>query len=159
MALNLNKVTLAGRLTRDPELRTTPSGVSFCKFGVAVNRQRSKEGQQPQADFINVSAWNKTAEFISKFFKKGNAICVTGSIQTGSYTDKNGQNQNTFEVVAEEAYFVESKAENGQFAPPTTAQNAPQAQDSAQGYQNPAAQQIPMQATYTAIAEDEELPF
>ena len=134
MSLNLNKVILAGRLTKDSELRTTPSGTPVTQFDIAVNRRGTKDGQQPQADFITVVAWRQTAEFITRYFKKGNAICVVGSIQTRSFTDKNNQKRTATEVVADEAYFVESKTEaNPQYTP--TADNVPQtAQNSAQQY-------------------------
>ena len=134
MSLNLNKAILAGRLTKDPELRTTTSGTTVTQFDIAVNRRGAKEGQQPQVDFITVVAWRQTAEFITRYFKKGNAICVAGSIQTRSYTDKNNQKRTATEVVADEAYFVESKTEaNPQYTP--TADNVTQtAQNSAQQY-------------------------
>jgi single-strand DNA-binding protein len=112
---NLNKVILGGRLTADPELKQTPSGVSVISFTVAVNRRfGSKNGEQneTQADFINCVAWRQTAEFISKYFRKGSAICVTGSIQTRSWTDQQGQKRYTTEVVVDEAMFVDSRGEN-----------------------------------------------
>jgi single-strand DNA-binding protein len=109
--LNLNKVILGGRLTADVELKTTPSGVSVCSFSLAINRKYVKQGEQPQTDFINIVAWRTTAEFISKYFKKGSCICISGSIQTRNYTDNNGNKRTAFEVVADEAYFVDSKNE------------------------------------------------
>ena len=174
MSLNLNKAILAGRLTKDPELRTTTSGTTVTQFDIAVNRRGAKDGQQTQVDFITVVAWRQTAEFITRYFKKGNAICVVGSIQTRSYTDKNNQKRTATEVVADEAYFVESKAEtNPQYAP--TADNAPQtAQNSAQqyymqqAYTNTPAQQMPIQVNVAqqeaheasdAFSSEEELPF
>lgn len=105
---NLNKVVLGGRLTRDVELKQTTSGVSVCSFSIAVNRKYAKEGE-PQADFINCQAWRGTAEFISKYFRKGSSICITGSIQTRSWDDKNGQKRYETEVVADDATFVDSK--------------------------------------------------
>ena len=174
MSLNLNKSMLTGRLTKAPELRTTTSGTTVTQFDIAVNRRGAKDGQQQQVDFITVVAWRQTAEFITRYFKKGNAICVAGSIQTRSYTDKNNQKRTATEVVADEAYFVESKAEaNPQYA--TTADNAPQtAQNSAQqyymqqAYTNTTAQQMPLQGSVAASApsessdafsSEEELPF
>lgn len=103
----MNKVILLGRLTRDPELRTTPSGVSVCSFSVAVNRRFAKEGQQT-ADFINCVAWRQTAEFISKYFTKGRMIGVVGSLTTGRY-EKDGQTHYTTDVTVDEAYFADSK--------------------------------------------------
>ena len=115
MSLNLNKVVLAGRMTADPELKQTPSGVSVLSFTIAVNRsyvsKNSEQGER-QADFINVVAWRNTAEFISKYFRKGSAICVSGSIQTRSWQDQQGQRRYATEVVADEATFVESRSES-----------------------------------------------
>ena len=112
MSLNLNKVVLAGRMTADPELKQTPSGVSVLSFSIAVNRNYVPKGSEQgerQADFINVVAWRQTAEFISKYFRKGSAICVTGSIQTRTWNDNNGNKRYATEVVADEAMFVESR--------------------------------------------------
>ncbi len=114
--LNLNKVVLAGRLTADPECKQTASGISVLSFSLAVNRRyASKNSEQPesQTDFINVVAWRQTAEFISKYFHKGSAICLTGSIQTRSWQDQQGQKRYATEVVADEAMFVDSKNEGG----------------------------------------------
>lgn len=106
--LNLNKVILAGRLTSDVELKQTPSGVAVATFSLAVNRKFSKEGEQ-QADFISCTAWRTTAEFISKYFRKGSALCIVGSIQTRSWSDQNGNKRYATEVVVDEAMFVESR--------------------------------------------------
>ena len=108
--MNLNKVIIAGRLTADPELKTTPSGISVCSFSVAVDRRYSKDNKQ--TGFINIVAWRSTADFITKYFSKGNSICVCGSIQTRNYTDKNGNKRTAVEVVAEEATFCEGKKDN-----------------------------------------------
>ncbi|MBQ8310407.1 MAG: single-stranded DNA-binding protein [Clostridia bacterium] len=118
-SLNLNKVVLCGRLTADPELKQTPSGIAVVSFTLAVNRRfqsKSADGTQPaqqQADFITVVAWRQTAEFISRYFRKGSALCVTGSIQTRSWQDQQGQKRYATEVVADEAMFVDSKNEGG----------------------------------------------
>ena len=114
--LNLNKVVLAGRLTGDPELKQTQTGVSVTSFSIAINRRyvsKSSEQTEQQTDFINVVAWRQTAEFICRFFKKGSAICLTGSIQTRSWQDNQGQKRYATEVVADEAMFVDSRNENG----------------------------------------------
>ena len=109
-SFNFNKVILGGRITADPELKSTPSGISVTSFTVAVNRSyRGKNGEEPQADFINVTAWRQTAEFITRHFRKASSICIVGSIQTRSYTDKQGQKRYATEVVADEAYFVDAK--------------------------------------------------
>lgn len=106
--LNLNKVILAGRLTSDVELKQTTTGVSVCSFTLAINRKFSANGQQ-QTDFIQCQAWRQTAEFISKYFKKGSALCISGSIQVRSWTDNNNQKRYATEVVADEAMFVDGK--------------------------------------------------
>ena len=103
-----NIAILTGRLTGDPELKTTQNGISVCSFTMAVNRNR-RANEEQQADFINIVAWRQTAEFISKYFNKGSLIGIEGSIQTRKYTDKNGNNRIAFEVVANNAQFVESK--------------------------------------------------
>lgn len=114
--LNLNKVVLAGKLTADPELRQTQSGISVLRFTVAINRRYSKsaDGQpaQQQADFITCVAWRQTAEFISRYFHKGSSICVTGAIQTQKWQDQNGQTRYSTEVIVDEAMFVDSKGES-----------------------------------------------
>mgnify|MGYP003294463375 CR=1 FL=1 len=111
---NLNKVILGGRLTADPELKQTPSGVSVCTFSIAVNRRfTSKDAAaQTQADFFNVTAWRQTAEFITRYFRKASSICVVGSIQTRTWMDQNGQKRFATEIVADEAYFVDAKSES-----------------------------------------------
>ena len=106
-----NLVVLTGRLTADPELKTTPNGISVTTFSIAVNRNY-RSGEERQADFINIVAWRQTAEFITKYFKKGNLIGIEGSIQTRRYQDKNGNNRTAFEVVANNVQFVESKRDS-----------------------------------------------
>lgn len=109
--LNLNKVILGGRLTADPELKTTPSGVSVCSFSLAVNRKYTKEGDQA-TDFINCTAWRATSEFLARYFRKGSSVCIVGSIQTRSYTDKDGNKRSATEVIVDEVMFVDSKSDN-----------------------------------------------
>ena len=111
---NLNKTILGGRLTADPELKTTPTGVSVTSFTVAVNRRGKGKDGETKADFINVTAWRGLAEFITRHFRKGSSICVVGEIQTRSWTDPQGQKHYATEVVADEAYFVDSKGEAAQ---------------------------------------------
>ena len=105
----LNKVILIGRFTRDPELRSTPQGTSTCSFSLAVDRNYQSAGCERHTDFINCVAWRQTAEFISKYFQKGNLICVEGSIQTRSWKDNDGNNRYATDVVVDRTYFVESK--------------------------------------------------
>lgn len=160
---NLNKVILGGRLTADPELKTTPSGVSVTSFTVAVNRRfGGKEGEQPQADFINVTAWRATAEFITKYFRKASSICVMGSIQTRSWTDQQGQKRFATEIVADEAYFVDAKNEMpGQSAPQVYA--SPAAVSQQNGYMpNDYGVQSPISAPapeMEMMGNDDDLPF
>jgi len=127
---NLNKVILGGRLTADPELKQTPSGISVCTFTVAVNRRVSKDStNQPQADFFNVTAWRSTAEFVARFFKKASSICVIGSIQNRSWTDPQGAKHYATDIVADEVTFVDARGESpaggGQSAYTPDAYNAP----------------------------------
>ena len=117
-SLNLNKVILCGRLTADPELKQTQNGIAVVTFTLAVNRRfqsrtTAAEAQAQQADFISVVAWRQTAEFISKFFKKGSALCVTGSLQTRSWQDQQGNRRYSTEVVVDDAMFVDSRTEGG----------------------------------------------
>ncbi len=159
---NFNKVILGGRLTADPELKTTPSGVSVTTFTMAVNRRfGGKEGEQPQADFINVTAWRQTAEFITRFFRKASSICIVGSVQTRSWTDGQGQKRFATEVVADEAYFVDAKGEmpsavqSGHGAP---AGQAPAAPMPSAGYM-PDAYAVKDAPRFEDVLDDEALPF
>lgn len=101
----MNNVSLVGRLTKDPEFKTTQSGLSVCRFTVAVDRPYSKD----QTDFINCVAWKKTAEFINNYFCKGQRIALTGSIQTGSYTDKDGRTVYTTDINVNNVEFCERR--------------------------------------------------
>ena len=123
----MNKVFLIGILTRNPELRYTGSNTPVATFSLAVNRRFVRQGEERQADFINVVAWDKTGEFCSKYFKKGQQVGVVGRIQTRNYDDKDGKKVYVTEVIAEEAYFADSKreAEVNPFATTNTAVDAP----------------------------------
>ena len=108
----MNKVILMGRLTRDPEVRyTTNTNALVCSYSLAVNRRFRTEGQ-PDADFINIVSWGKTAEFCSKYFTKGQQVGVIGRVQTRNYDDKDGKKVYVTEVIAEEAHFADSKRDN-----------------------------------------------
>jgi single-strand DNA-binding protein len=108
----MNKVVLLGRLTKDVDVRyTQATNIMVASFSLAVNRRFAKEGEERQADFINVVAWNKTAEFCSKYFKKGQQVGVIGRLQTRNYEDDKGVKHYITEVVAEEVYFADSKKE------------------------------------------------
>ena len=109
----LNTVALMGRLTADPELRHTPNSIAVTTFTIAVNRSYVKQGAERQTDFIDVVAWRNTAEFICRYFKKGQMMAVQGSIQTRTYIDKEGRNRKVFEILADNVYFTESKSVSG----------------------------------------------
>lgn len=107
----MNKVVLMGRLTKDPETRyTQTNNIQVTSFTLAVNRRFAKDGEQ-QADFINIVAWNKTAEFVSKYFRRGQQVGVIGRIQTRNYDDDKGVKHYITEVIAEEVYFADSRKE------------------------------------------------
>ena len=109
----LNHITIMGRLTRDPELRTTQSGVSVASFSVAVDRDFSgRDGGEKQTDFIECVAWRQTGEFVSKYFRKGSMIVVSGRLQSRKWQDKDGNNRTSWEVVADNVYFGESRRDS-----------------------------------------------
>ena len=141
--LNLNKVILGGRLTADVELKQTPNGVSVCSFNLAVGRKVGKDKEQ-QTDFITCEAWRQTAEFISRYFRKGSSLCIVGNIQTRTWTDQNNQKRYATEVIVDEAMFVDSKSDGGQ---------APSG-----GYV-PYAYTAPATPNFEEVKEDDDLPF
>jgi len=159
----LNKVILMGRLTADPELRQTPSGVSSCRFSVAVNRNyTSKETGERQTDFINVVAWRNTAEFISRYFSKGKMIIVEGSLRNNNYTDKNGVKHYSMDVQADNVSFGESKsasASNGGIGIGGGNFQQPNQQQSVQ--QQPANESVSLGdlGDFEEILSDGEVPF
>ena len=111
---NFNKVILGGRLTADPELKTTQSGIAVVSFSIAVNRRYTKNSaQQNETDFFNVTAWRQTAEFVSRYFRKGSSICVVGTIQNSTWTDQQGAKHYRTDIVADEVMFVDSRSESG----------------------------------------------
>ena len=114
----MNKVVLMGRLTRDPEVRYTQTNNTLvASFTLAVNRRFARQGEERQADFINIVAWSKTGEFCSKYFKKGQQVAVIGRIQTRNYDDEQGVKHYITEVIAEEVYFAGEKKEKAQNDP------------------------------------------
>ena len=149
---NFNKVMLGGRLTADPELKQTQSGIPVASFSIAVNRRfGSKDGNQPQADFFNVTAWRATAEFVSRYFKKGSSIFVVGTIQNRSWTDPQGVKHYATDIVADEVSFVDSRSEGpaagqGQYTPDSYA---------APSYSTPA----DTAPKFEEIKGDDDLPF
>ena len=149
----LNHITIMGRLTRDPELRRTGSGVAVASFTVAVDRDFSgRDGGERETDFIDCVAWRQTGEFVSKYFTKGSMIVVSGRLQIRVWTDKEGNKRRSAEVVADNVYFGESKRSEG--APSAGGYSAPAAGFG--GYAAPAAP-----ASDFAMLEDDDaqLPF
>ena len=146
----LNSVILMGRLVADPELRTTTTGKSVSTFTIAVERSFAKPGEQRQADFINIVAWESSANFVTRYFSKGSMIAIRGEIQTRQYEDQSGNKRTAFEVIAREVSFCGSKAETGTGnynpAPAAAAAPAPSYQTAAPG-------------DFEEITDDEDLPF
>ena len=147
----LNHITIMGRLTRDPELRRTGSGVAVASFTVAVDRDFSpKDGGEKETDFIDCVAWRQTGEFVSKYFTKGRMAVVSGRLQIRSWTDKDGNKRRTAEIVADNVYFGDSKRDG----------------DSGSAYSAPASfggYSAPSQSSASEFAmlddDDAQLPF
>lgn len=144
----MNNVSLLGRLTANPELKYTQSNTAYTRFSIAVDRTYTKQGEERQTDFINIIAWGKTAEFVCKYFMKGQRIGITGEIRTGSYTDQNGNKRYTTDVVASGVYFCESKANN------TANTNAAPVQNT-----QPTANNNSFDGSFSDMPSDEDLPF
>jgi single-strand DNA-binding protein len=121
---SFNKVIIGGRLTAEPELKTTQSGLSVVSFSVAVDR-KVKQGEEQKSDFFNVTAWRQTADFVARYFHKGSSICIVGVLQNSSWTDQNGQKHYRTDIVADEVMFVDSKSEGGVPSSIPTTTNAP----------------------------------
>lgn len=144
----LNHITIMGRLTRDPELRRTGSGTAVANFTVAVDRDRAPEGQERETDFIDCVAWRAAGEFVSKYFRKGRMIVVSGRLQIRNWTDQEGNKRRSAEVVADNCYFGDSKKESGEGNNGENYQNGYQA-DYGNNYQ----------AEYPTLPDDCQLPF
>lgn len=153
----LNVVAIMGRLVRDPELKTTQQGTSVCSFTIACDRNFAQKGEERKADFITVTAWRQTAEFVCKYFSKGSLIAVEGSLQTRQYQDKSGSNRTAVEVVANHVSF-------------TGAKSAPQKPPRQMGFASQrqleewqTAEAVPATAEapddFAVITDDEDLPF
>lgn len=131
----LNKAVIMGRLTRDPEVKKTQSGVSVCSFSVACDRDIvDKDSGERNVDFINVTAWRNTADFVGKYFTKGRMAVVIGRIQVRNYTDKDGNKRTATEIVADSVYFGDSKksADDNNSAPAAASQSDPAPQNDSQ---------------------------
>ena len=155
---NFNKAILGGRLTADPELKQTQSGVPVCSFSVAVNRRpaRNKDGEQvqQQTDFINVVAWRQQAEFVSRYFRKGSSICVVGSIQVRQWTDNQNQKRYSTEVVADEISFVDAKGEG-----PAAGQGGFGSSYTPESYAPSYSSQSDAAPKFEEMSNDDDLPF
>ena len=153
----LNVVALMGRLVADPELRHTPSGVATCTFRIAVDRNFVRQGEERKADFIDIVAWRQSAEFVCRYFRKGNLIAVNGSLRTRNYEDKNGNKRTAYEVVADNIHFAESKnssqASGSGYAAPAPA-DAPRAAAPA-----PVSYAVGNADDFAVIDDNEDLPF
>jgi len=140
----MNKVILMGRLTKDPEVRYTQTNNTLvASFSLAVNRRFARQGEERQADFINVVAWSKTGEFVSKYFKKGQQVGIVGRIQTRSWDDDQGQKHYVTEVVAEETYFADSKRDGGD----------------ASSFEDTFGESVAQSAEFQINSSDDDLPF
>lgn len=145
---SLNKVVLIGNLTADPELKQTPNGISVCNFSIGVTRRYKNAEGKYDSDFFNIVTWRSTAEFVSKYFRKGKSICVVGSLQQRSWTDQQQQKRYTVEVVADEVSFV-GKNDSG---------------EQAEAQAEPTANTVPLYnappaANFEDLAENDDLPF
>lgn len=156
----LNIVAIMGRLVADPELRTTPAGHSVCSFRIACDRSYVQQGQERQADFIDIVAWRQQADFVSKYFQKGSMIAVEGSLQTRNYQDKQGISRTAVEVVANNISFAGAKRQDGQSAPSYEQQTTSHVQQAkaAQNALQPAYTQGSMD-DFAVINDDDDLPF
>ena len=145
----LNAIILMGRLTADPELRHTSANIAVTTFTLAVDRSYVKSGEERKTDFVDVVCWRNTADFVTKYFKKGQLVAVQGSLQTRSYTDKDGNKRKAFEVVAENVHFAESKRDSagqGMYNPQLQGEAAPSYSNAGSG-------------DFEVIQDDDELPF
>lgn len=147
----LNVVALVGRLTADPELKHTSNDLAVTRFSIAVSRSYARAGSERQTDFIDIVAWRSTAEFVCRYFRKGNQIAIEGAIQTGSYQDKDGNKRRTFEVVASNVHFVESKKDS--MASAESSQRVSSESDSQTVYSNG------NDTDFQEIQSDDDLPF
>ena len=156
----LNVVAIMGRLVADPELRTTPAGHSVCSFRIACDRSYVQQGQQRQADFIDIVAWRQQADFVSKYFQKGSMIAIDGSLQTRKYQDKNGNNRTAVEVVANNISFAGAKRQDSQSALSYEQQTTSHIQQAkaAQNAPQPAYTQGSMD-DFAVISDNDDLPF
>ena len=148
----MNSICLMGRLTGDPELKTTQNGVSVTSFSVAVDRAYRSKDQERQTDFINCVAWRSTAEFISRYFRKGQRIALQGSLQSRKYTANDGSQRTVYEVVVDNAFFCESKGGNAGGTPGYDSQ-VPQYSEARPAFSTANS------GDFEPVFTDEDLPF
>ena len=151
---SFNKVILIGNMTADPELKQTAAGVSVCSFSIAVNRRfaKAEQGQQ-NVDFINIVTWRQQADFVSRYFKKGNPILVCGQLQTRNWTDNQGQKRYATEVIADEVSFVASASQTSQASAPQGVSGYTPDAYGAPAFNNA------QSANFEEIPNDGDLPF
>jgi single-strand DNA-binding protein len=148
----LNVAVLMGRCVADPELRHTTNDISVTSFTIAIDRSFQKQGEDRQADFIDIVAWRQTADFVVKYFHKGSMIAVQGEIQTRSYTDKDGNKRKAFEIVADKVSFCGSKNESGGSSSPVPSTAAAPAPAYAPQYAQPG-------SDFEEVPGSDDLPF
>lgn len=160
----LNVVVLMGRLVADPELRHTPNGIATCTFRIAVDRNFVRAGEERKADFIDIVVWRQTAEFVCKYFRKGNLIAVEGSLQTRNYEDKQGNKRTAYEVVANNVSFTGERSGGGGQG----TYGGGQGGYGAPAQQTPAARPVPAEPVgyavgsadeFSVIEENDDIPF
>lgn len=169
-----NKIILIGRLVADPELRQTSSGASVCSFRIAVQRNYAARGTERQTDFLDIVAWRQQAEFVTRYFHKGNMIGVEGRLETREFTDRNNQQRRVYEVISDNLFFVESRAAanssaggNASYGNSSFAGNAPASGGNAYGTvpasTNTGSDNSPFSSgdfgDFQEIDSDEDLPF
>lgn len=152
----LNRIDIMGRLTRDPELRRTGSGIAVANFTVAVERDFSGQDGNKETDFIDCVAWRQTGEFVSKYFKKGSMIVVSGRLQSRKWTDKDGNKRTAWEVLADNVYFGSSKNESAGSSANSYGGGDYSGYSSNPGYVAP---QYPQQDFAVIDDDDAQLPF
>ena len=141
----MNKITLIGNLTRDPELSQLPSGVSVCKFGIAVNRNFTNANGERETDFFNITAWRGLGENCAKYLAKGRKVCVVGDVQIRNYEDKDGNKRTAVDVVAEDIEFLSARSDDADAGAPRV--------------QQAAAPRAKKQVSELTPVENEDLPF
>lgn len=150
---SFNKVILIGNLVADPELKQTSSGVAVTSFRIGVGRRFARAGEAQQTDFIDIVAWRQNAEFVTRYFSKGRAILVCGSLQTRTWVDNNNVKRYAYEVVADEIGFVDKKGESGTGSSPRDAYSKPYPQEMP-NYSSPQ-----VDSSFEELSADDELPF